>query len=126
MVMPHAATPVSLPGVATPVRGDGVVVTVTAEPAPPGPTDITIDLRDPDGAPLPDARVVIFAEMAGMGQSGQGTPAAEVAPGRYVARDVSLSMAGDWQLKVRVSPKGQPTQTVPIGLAVSTRAESPE
>jgi hypothetical protein len=126
MVMSGAATPVSPPGIATPVRGDGVVVTVTTEPAPPGPTDITVELRNPDGAPLPDARVVVFAEMAGMGRSGQGTPATEVAPGRYLARDVSLSMAGDWQLKVRVSPKGQPTQIVPIALTVSTKAESPE
>jgi copper transport protein len=118
MVMPHAATPVSLPGVGTPVPADSLVVTVTAEPAAPGPTDITVDVRDPDGAPLPDARVVVFAEMAGMGQDGQGTPAEEVAPGRYVAPDVSLSMSGDWQLKVRVLPKGQPTRIIPVALTV--------
>ena len=118
MMMPHAATPVSLPGAGTPVPADSIVVTVTADPASPGPTDITVDLRDPRGAPLPDARVVVFAEMAGMGQDGQGTPAEEVAPGRYVAPDVSLSMSGDWQLKVRVSPKGQPTRIIPVELTV--------
>jgi copper transport protein len=123
MMMSDIATPVSPPGVGTPVREDGIVVMVTAERAPPGPTDITVDLRDPNGAPLPDARVVVFAEMAGMGPAGQGTPAAEVAPGRYVAPDVSLGMAGDWQLKVRVSPKGQPTQVFPVVLTVSTEGQ---
>jgi hypothetical protein len=27
-------------------------------------------------------------------------------------------MSGDWQLKVRVSPKGQPTQIIPVVLTV--------
>ena len=126
MMMPGTATPVSLPSAGTPVRADGIVVTVTAEPAPPGPTDITVEVSDPDGVPLPDARVVVFAEMAGMGPVGDGTPAAEVTPGRYVARDVPLSMSGDWQVKVRVSPKGQPTQTVPVALTVAAKAESLE
>ena len=126
MMMSAAATPASLPGAGTPVREDGVVVTVTTEPAPPGPTDITVEVTDPDGAPLADTRVVVFAEMAGMGQGGQGIPAEEVSPGRYVARDVSLTMAGDWQVKVRVSPKGQPTQIVLVALTVSALAETPE
>ncbi|MDF2760423.1 MAG: hypothetical protein K0S99_3057 [Thermomicrobiales bacterium] len=119
MMMHDSATPVPLPGVGTPVVQDGLVVTVAAEPARPGPTDIAVDVRDPDGAPLPDARVVIFAEMAGMGQAGQGTPAEEVEPGRYVARGVSLSMVGDWQVTVRVSPRGQATQVFPVVLTVS-------
>ena len=69
--------------------------------------------------------MVVFAEMAGMGQDGQGIPAEEVTPGRYVARDVSLSMSGDWLVKVRVSPKGQPTQIFAVALAVSAKAEYP-
>jgi hypothetical protein len=123
MMTPAVATPTSLADVGTPVREDGVVVTVTTEHAPPGLTDITVEVTDPDGAPLADARVVVFAEMAGMGQDGQGISAAEVSPGRYVARDVSLTMSADWQVKVRVSPKGQPTQIFSVALAVSAKAE---
>jgi hypothetical protein len=72
-----------------------------------------------DGTPLEDARVVVFAEMAGMGPADTGIPADDVAPGRYVAKDVPLGMAGDWRVSVRISPKGQATQTVPIALTVS-------
>jgi copper transport protein len=119
MMMPSPATPVTLPGIGTPVSQDGLVVRVSAEPIGPGPTDITVAVSDPDGTPLRDARVVIFAEMAGMEEGGKGIPADEAMPGQYVARQVPLSMAGDWQLSVRISPKGQATQVFPIALTVS-------
>ena len=61
--------------------------------------------------------MVVFAEMAGMGQAGNGIPADEVAPGRYVAKEVPLGMTGDWRLSVRISPKGQATQIVRVALS---------
>ena len=60
-----------------------------------------------------------FAEIAGMSQADNGTSADEATPGRYVAKEVPLSKAGDWKLSVRISPKGQAIQIVPIALAVS-------
>ncbi len=113
------ATPVTLPGAGTPVSQGGIVVTVRAEPAQPAPTDITIEVQGQDGAPLSGARVVLFAEMAGMGKAGNGLPAQEVAPGRYLVRDVPLTMAGDWHVTVRVSPKGEATQSFPVAIEVS-------
>jgi hypothetical protein len=53
-----------------------------------------------------------------MGQADKGIPADEATPGHYVAKEVPLSMVGDWQLSVRISPKGQPTQIVPITVTV--------
>ena len=63
--------------------------------------------------------MVVFAAMAGMGEADTGIPADEVTAGRYVAKEVPLGMAGDWKLSVRISPKGQATQIVPIALTVS-------
>jgi hypothetical protein len=113
------ASPVALAGVGTPVSRDGIVITVQDESSQPGPADITIEVQDHDGSPVSGARVVLFAEMAGMGKAGDGLPAKEVAPGRYVVSKVPLSMAGEWRLTVRVSPRGEATQSIPVAIAIS-------
>jgi len=94
-------------------------VTVAPEPTGRGPTDITLEVSNADGAPLQDARVVVFAEMTGMGQTDRGIAADETTPGRYVAKEVPLSMVRDWRLSIRISRKGQATRIVPIALTVS-------
>jgi copper transport protein len=119
MVMPGTATPATLPGIGTPVSQGGLIVTVATEPTGRGPTDITIEVSQADGEPLQDARVVVFAEMTGMGEADKGVPADEATPGHYVAKAVPLTMAGDWRLSIRISPKGQATQIVPVALSVS-------
>ena len=119
LVMPGTATPAALPGLGTPVSQDGLIVTVAAAPTSRGPAEVTVEVSNADGAPLQGARVVVFAEMTGMGQTDKGIPADETTPGRYVAKEVPLSMAGDWRLLVRISPEGQATQIVPIALTVS-------
>jgi hypothetical protein len=63
--------------------------------------------------------VMLFAEMTGMGKPGAGFSAVEAAPGRYVAHDVPLTMAGDWRLTARVSPLGQETVIFPVAITVS-------
>jgi hypothetical protein len=112
------ATPAALPGIGTPASKSGLVVTVAAPGLQTGANDLTIDVRDEKGAPVNGARVVLFAEMTGMGKAVDGITAEETAPGQYVARDVPLSMAGDWRVTVRISPKGQATQTIPIAVSV--------
>jgi hypothetical protein len=109
-----SATPMSepRPGIGTPVSEAGLVVTLNAEVRQPGPTDLMISVIDQSGAPVTEARVVAFSEMAGMGQDAEGIVAVEEEPGRYRARAVPLGMAGPWQLTVRISPKGQPTRIV--------------
>jgi hypothetical protein len=103
----------------TPVSQGGLIVTVATEPTGRGPTDITIEVSQADGEPLQDARVVVFAEMTGMGEADKGVPADEATPGHYVAKAVPLTMAGDWRLSIQISPKGQATQIVPVALSVS-------
>lgn len=106
----HATPVVPLPGVGTPVSQDGLMVTVAAEPASTAPTTVTVQVVDSQGAPVSKARVVIFAEMTGMGEKSEGTPATEISPGRYQAENLMLTMGGPWQLTVRVSPHGEATR----------------
>jgi copper transport protein len=113
-----AATPVSLPGPGTPVAGDGLTVTIAAEPAQAGPTAVSVDLTGQNSVPQSDARVVVFSEMPAMAMGRTGTPAQETSPGHYVAESVPLAMSGEWRITVRVSPRGQPTQTFAFALPV--------
>jgi copper transport protein len=108
----------SFAGIGTPVGENGLVVTLGADARQPGPTDLTITARDRSETPVSEARVVVFARMAGMGGNSQGTAAVEEEPGRYRAEDVPLSMAGTWQLTVRISPRGQPTSVVEFAIEV--------
>jgi len=120
--MPGTATPATLPGMGTPVSQGGLIVIVATESTGRGPTDVTIQVSQADGEPLQDARVVVFAEMTGMSEADMGVPADEATPGHYVAKEVPLTMAGDWRLSVRISPKGQATQIVPVALSVAAVA----
>jgi hypothetical protein len=94
----HAqATPAmteSRAGIGTPVSEGGLAVTLDATVGQPGPTDLTIVVTDQTGAPVSEARVVVFSEMAGMGRDTEGIVAVEEEPGHYRAENVSLSMAG--------------------------------
>jgi copper transport protein len=110
MASSHPSPVASLPEIGTPVRQDGLSVTVTADPVPTAPATVTVEVVDSQGAPVPDARVVVFAQMMGMSHRTEETPAPEVAPGRYRAENLFLTMTGSWQLTARVSPKGEATR----------------
>lgn len=111
--MVHAATPTAtaLPGVATPASAGDLTVTLDADTRYAAPTDLTVTVTDASGAPVTEARVTVFSEMAGMGAS-ESMQAEEQAPGRYVAAYAPLTMPGPWEIAVRVSPKGQASTTV--------------
>jgi copper transport protein len=112
------ATPVALAVIGTPVALGELVVALQIDPARAGPTDAFAVVTDAEGAPVEGARVVVLAEMAGMAMGRSETPAVETAPGRYLAADVPLGMQGDWQIAVRVSPRGGPTATARFGATV--------
>lgn len=116
-----AATPAAmpvLPAAGTPVVADGLAITIDAQPQRPGSVDIVATIADAEGEPVAGAKVVLFREMAGMEGPGAGTPATEVAPGRYEANDVSFAMAGEWEVAVRVSPKEEATRVARFRLTV--------
>jgi copper transport protein len=103
--------------VGTPVAIDGLSVTLEVDPERSGSTDVTVVVAQADGAPLSGARVAIISEMAGMAGR-EETKATETEPGHYLASDVPLTMAGEWRLTVRVSPKGASTQVIPFSVAM--------
>lgn len=117
MAASPAATPV-LPATGTPVVIDGLTITLDAAPAAPGPVDVTATIMDAEGKPVTGARVVIFTEMPGMKGPGAGVTASEVASGRYEAQGVAFTMTGEWEVAVRVSPKGEASRVTRFRLPV--------
>ena len=113
------ATPTeeALPGMATPVSAGDLSVTLRADTRYAAPMDLTLTVTDDAGAPVTGARITLFPEMAGMGAS-ESLPAVEQEPGTYVAAYAPLTMPGQWEIAVRISPKGQPSSTVRFGLDV--------
>ena len=60
MATPDAPVSESLAGIGTPVRENGLVVTLDADARQPGPADLTITVTDQSGAPVSESRVVVF------------------------------------------------------------------
>lgn len=93
-------------------RASGLEVGVTTDPATPrvGDNRLIVELRTPDGDPVPGVAIDAYAEMPAMGaMPAMRAPAGmeEVAPGRY-AGSMNLSMRGEWPLTLRFeSPEGQ-------------------
>ena len=102
-----AAPRVTGPG--TPVSSNGLRATLQLDELQPGTAELTLVLEDRDGSPVVGASVTASSEMAGMGGK-TNNAAVEGAPGSYRLSDVPLTMAGDWLITVRVSPRGQPSQ----------------
>ncbi len=66
----------------------------------------TIEITDRSGQPIAVDQVVLAPIMKSMGMASPEAPARMVAPGRYEAQGVSLSMLGEWDVDVRVSAGG--------------------
>jgi len=82
---------------------EGLLVTLQTNPSQPrlGQTELIVDVKDADGRAVDGATVTLKADMIGhsMGDlSGQATGQTN---GRYATR-ANLSMAGEWQVDVRV------------------------
>lgn len=96
-------------------RAGGLEVGVTTEPSTPrvGDNRLIVELRTPDGDPVPDVKIDAYAEMPAMGaMQAMRAPAGmeEVAPGRYTG-SINLAMRGEWPLTLSFeSPEGQPVR----------------
>ena len=112
LATPGTPAPEPVPGIGTPVSEGRLVVALDADARQPGPNDLAITVMGQSGAPVSEARVVIFSEMAGMDKDSQGVAGVEEEAGRFRIENVPLSMAGAWQLTLRISPRGQPTTIV--------------
>ncbi len=79
----------------------------------------TIEVRDVAGQPVAVEDVVVAPTMKSMGMASPEVTAQQIVPGRYHAEGITLSMAGDWELDVRVAANGS-EDTATFILAVST------
>lgn len=70
-----------------------------------GMNDLHITVHDvATDAPLTGATVELSAVMPAMAHGGpEGPKIEEISPGMYFAKDVSLPMAGHWELRVQAS-----------------------
>ena len=71
-----------------------------------GERTATIDVQSLAGAPVTADQVVLSSTMRQMGMAAPDVTAQPIAPGRYQARGVFLSMVGEWDVDVRVTVGG--------------------
>lgn len=86
-----------------------VTITHEVSPQPPrtGQVTITLGLTDTSGTPVTGARIKLEGNMSHAGMAPVFADAKEIEPGRYDS-NMELSMAGDWQVSVRVAlPDGR-------------------
>ena len=93
-------------------------VQISVEGARIGNGAATIDVRDAAGQPATIDGVVVAPLMRNMGMASPEVAAQQVAPGRYRAEGITFSMAGDWELDVRVAA-GDSEDVATFKLAIS-------
>jgi YtkA-like len=72
-----------------------------------GERTATVDVTDLAGQPVAADQVVLAPVMRQMGMLSPEMTAQQVAPGRYQAKGEFFSMAGAWEVDVRISAGGQ-------------------
>jgi hypothetical protein len=111
-------------GVGTPVTSAGVLVTLAISDPRAGPQTLRFRTRYDDGRPLRGAATTVLVQMPAMSHGVSGYLAAEVAPGRYEARDVSLGMPGNWQIDVIVVRPGRTPATARFIVTLTEQSSS--
>jgi hypothetical protein len=101
------------------VTSNGLVLSLKAGDFRIGAETVEMNARSTDGNPVSGAMVFVTIRMPAMDHGVSAYPAREVADGRYRAHDVSLGMAGDWEITVQVIRQGRtPAEAaflVPVG-----------
>ncbi|MGH2559986.1 MAG: FixH family protein [Thermomicrobiales bacterium] len=95
-------------GWGTPVAGDGLVVTLTADSTNAGPVDLILEVRDATGKPVEDAIVEVRTRHIDMDHGVSTDEAVHQGEGRYLAERVSMGMGGNWEAEIVVTREGQP------------------
>ena len=87
-----------------------MIATLHAAPLAAGRNTLVVGVADPRGTPIRGATVVVTASSLEMGMGTVASVADERQAGHYTA-DVSLDMAGRWQVAVQVTRPGGTTAT---------------
>ena len=102
-----AASPVPDAKAGTPVARAGLSVALLTETTKARPNDLTVIVLDEACAPVTDATVTIRTRSLAMDHGVRTSEALPAGPGRYVADQVPMGMAGDWQAEVSVARLGR-------------------
>jgi len=85
-----------------------VVVTIDKNPPVTGDNNVTISVKDAGGKVVKDAKVVVDYSMPGMpGMPPMNYKADSVQKGDVYAATMNLSMAGPWNIVVKISAGGK-------------------
>jgi len=85
-----------------------VVVTIDKNPPVTGDNNVTISVKDAGGKVVKDAKVVVDYSMPGMpGMPPMNYKADAVQKGDVYAATMNLSMAGPWNIVVKISAGGK-------------------
>jgi hypothetical protein len=82
------------------------LVRVEGDPPRVGISALTVEVSGDGGQPPPPESVTFEPAMPQMGHATPPVAAVETSPGHYRA-DVDLSMAGQWEITVRIAAAGQ-------------------
>jgi hypothetical protein len=85
-------------------------VQLSLDQAMAGKRTATLTVNDSGGQPV-EAEVVVAPVMREMGMASPEVTAQPLGAGRYRAADIEFSMAGEWELDVRISAAGSDDTT---------------
>jgi len=100
------------------VEGDRYHVELSLDGVGSGERTASLELRDKAGQPVDADPVVLLPVMRSMGMASPEISAVRVAPGRYEARGEIFTMAGDWEIDVRLGSGGD-EETVSFKVATT-------
>jgi len=86
----------------TPVDSNNLTVTLEQADFHVGPNVLAVQVTRGDGTAMTGAVVIVEIRMPSMDHGVSAYPASEQADGMYQAHDVSLGMAGEWEVTVQV------------------------
>lgn len=102
----HEVSADDAPKLGTPTAGACLMVTLRADETMAGPRSLTVEVLDPDGAPVTDADVIIRTRHLEMDHGTSTTQAVATGPGLYVAERVAMGMGGTWQAEIVITRPG--------------------
>ncbi len=116
-----AASPTADAAAGTPVARAGLVVALRPARERAGPNELAVLVRDAACAPVAGARVTVETRSLEMDHGVRATEAVAEGPGRYVAADVPMGMAGAWRVEVTVARPG----AAPVSFVFVVALEGP-
>jgi hypothetical protein len=96
------------------VRAPGLTATMTIKPDRSGPNQITVVLKDQQGRPVQQARVIVLTTMLDMAMGTGLGDLSETKPGVFTGT-TDLGMGGRWRLQILVyQPSGLSRMSVDV------------